>query len=59
MIYQIETTDEKIYIIESVNGIAKTIDTLGCNEWNIFYQLNNQEIALRESDIKRVIVLKQ
>ena len=59
MIYQIETTDEKIYIVESVNGIAKMINTLGCTEWNIFYQLNNQEIALRETDIKRITLLKQ
>jgi hypothetical protein len=58
MIYQIETTDDKVYIVESQKNIGKIVNTLVCEDWHIYYQLNNQIIALRESDIKRIIVLK-
>jgi hypothetical protein len=59
MIYKIETYDNQVYIIESVNGIEKTIENLQCTEWHIFNTIEGSRISIRERDIKRVTLLKK
>ncbi len=59
MIYQIETFDNQTYIIESTNDIETMTQTLECTEWHIFFMLEGGRISIRESDIKRITLLKQ
>ena len=59
MIYKIETLDNQVYIIESVNGIEKIIENLQCTEWHIFNTIEGSHISVRETDIKRITLLKK
>lgn len=59
MIYKIETFDNQNYIIESTNDIESMTETLRCTEWHIFFMLDGGRISIRETDIRRITLLKK